>query len=188
MGDQYEVYPTWGKIVRSCTRADLEEIYKVGLTLYKDVLEGAEMNLIKIAMEYLCMMFDSERVKHIIKDVDHEKVFRSIDHWMLIERCGVYVITIDKSYHEYYLVDKVYDHSRAKLQGMLRAKLVCPTGSEMAKIVLLGEERLLLLVELILLEEMISAAYKDKDGMIAWNERIGVEDNAEDNYGLDFEE
>ncbi|KAI3664284.1 hypothetical protein L6452_44769 [Arctium lappa] len=164
MGDQYEVYPTWGKTVISCTRVDLEEIYKVGLTLYEDVLKGAEMNLIKIAMEYLYMMFDPDRVKHIIRDVDHEKVFRSIDHWMLIERCGVYVLTIDKSYHEYFLVDKVYDHSKAKLQGLLNAKLVCPTSSEMAKIVItrtinqslvLLVEGLLLLAELLLLGELV---------------------------------
>ncbi|KAI3715498.1 hypothetical protein L6452_22482 [Arctium lappa] len=77
-----------------------------------------------------------EVIKHIIRDMNHERVFRSIDHWMLIERCGVYVLSIDKRYHEYYLVDKVYDYSRAKLQGMLRAKLVCSTGSEMAKIVI----------------------------------------------------
>ncbi|KAI3735855.1 hypothetical protein L6452_15376 [Arctium lappa] len=110
-GDQYEVYATWGKIVRSCTRSDLEELYKVGLILYKDVLEGTEMSLIKIAMEYLCMMFEPERVKYRIKDLHHEYGFKNIDHWMLFENCGVYMITIDKSYHEYYLVDKIYDHS-----------------------------------------------------------------------------
>ncbi|KAI3707588.1 hypothetical protein L6452_26214 [Arctium lappa] len=129
LGDHYEVYATWGKIIRSCSRSDLEEMHKVGMSLYGKVLEEAGMSLIKIAMEYLCMMFDPDRIKHIIRDMNHERVFRSIDHWMLIERCGVYVLTIDKSYHEYYLVDKVYDHSRAKLQGMLRAKLVCSTGT-----------------------------------------------------------
>ncbi|KAI3771832.1 hypothetical protein L6452_03001 [Arctium lappa] len=76
------------------------------------------------------------RVKYLIKDLHHENGFKRIDHWMLFERCGVYVLTIDKSYHEYYLVDKVYDHSKAKLQGMLKAKLVCAKGSEMARIVI----------------------------------------------------
>ncbi|KAI3770310.1 hypothetical protein L6452_01438 [Arctium lappa] len=125
-----------GKIIRRCNRADLEEMYKVGLSLYGEVLKGAEMSLIKMAMEYLCMMFDLVKVEHIIKDVHHENGFKSIDNWMLFERCGVYVITVDKSFHEYYLIDKVYDHSKMKLERMLKAKLVCPKGSEMARIVI----------------------------------------------------
>ncbi|KAI3685214.1 hypothetical protein L6452_34452 [Arctium lappa] len=136
MGDQFEVYSTWGKIIRSCSRTDLEEMYKVGLRLYDDLLKGAGMSIIKMVMEFLCMMFDRDRVKYLIKDLHHENVFKRIDHWMLFERCGVYSITIDKSFHEYYLVDKVYDHSKAKLQGMLRAKLVYAKGSEMARIVI----------------------------------------------------
>ncbi|KAI3758257.1 hypothetical protein L6452_05813 [Arctium lappa] len=110
-------------------------MYNVGIKLYEPVLQGTEMSLTKIAMEYLCMMFEPERVKYRIKDLHHEYGFKKIDHWILFENCGVYIITIDKSYHEYFLVDKVYDHSKAKLQGMLNAKLVCPTGSKMARIV-----------------------------------------------------
>ncbi|KAI3678336.1 hypothetical protein L6452_37623 [Arctium lappa] len=136
MGDQFEVYATWGKVIRSCSRADLEEMYKVGTKLYETVLQGTEMSLLKIAMEYLCMMFEPEKVKYRIKDLHHDYGFKKIDHWMLFENCGVYMITIDKSYHEYYLVDKIYDHSRAKLEGMLKAKLVCAKGSEMARIVI----------------------------------------------------
>ncbi|KAI3681197.1 hypothetical protein L6452_35982 [Arctium lappa] len=113
-------------------------------SLYGKVLEEAGMSLIKLAMEYLCMMFDPRKVQHVVRDLHLENKFQRIDNWMLFERCGVYVITIDKSYHEYYLVDRIYDHSKAKLQ--------------------------------------------DKDGMIAWNKRIGVGDNAEDNYGLDSKE
>ncbi|KAI3667082.1 hypothetical protein L6452_42127 [Arctium lappa] len=41
MGEKYEVYSTWGKIIRSCSRTDLEEMYKVGLNLYGDLLKGA---------------------------------------------------------------------------------------------------------------------------------------------------
>ncbi|KAI3735544.1 hypothetical protein L6452_15046 [Arctium lappa] len=84
----------------------------------------------KLAMEYLCMMFSPDLVKHVIKDV-----FKSVGNWMLIERCGVYILTIDKRFHEYYLVDKIYDHSLAMLQRMLKAKLSCSQGSEMARIV-----------------------------------------------------
>ncbi|KAI3706961.1 hypothetical protein L6452_25074 [Arctium lappa] len=136
MGDQFEVYATWGKVIRSCSRADLEEMYKDGTKLYETMLQGTKMSLIKIAMEYLCMMFEPEKVKYRIRDLHHEYGFKKIDHCMLFENRGVYMITIDKSYHEYYLVDKIYDHSRAKLEGMLKAKLVCAKGSEMARIVI----------------------------------------------------
>ncbi|KAI3758536.1 hypothetical protein L6452_06101 [Arctium lappa] len=136
MGDQVEVYATWGKVIKSCSRADLEEMYKVGIKLYESVLQGTEMSLIKIAMEYLCMMFEPERVKYRIKDLHHEYGFKKIDHWMLFENCGVYMITIDKSLHEYYLVDKIYDHCKAKLEGMLKAKLIVYTAS--AKLLLLA--------------------------------------------------
>ncbi|KAI3692645.1 hypothetical protein L6452_32466 [Arctium lappa] len=118
MGDHFEVYSTWG-IVRCCSRSDLEEMFKVGINLYEDVLKTLGMNIKKLAIEYLCMMFSPDRVKHVIKDV-----LKSVDNWMLIERCGVYILTIDKSFHEYYLVDKIYDHSLSKLHGMLKAKLI----------------------------------------------------------------
>ncbi|KAI3735472.1 hypothetical protein L6452_14971 [Arctium lappa] len=156
MGDQFEVYSSWGKVIRSCSRADLEEMYKVGIKLYENVLKGTEMNLTKISMEYLCMMFEPERVQHRIKDLHHEYEFKEIDYWMLFENCGVYVITIDKRYHEYYLVEKVYDHSKAKLQGMLNAKLVCPTVTT-ASMVSTAEE--------INIAMEINAACEDKDDL-----------------------
>ncbi|KAI3672807.1 hypothetical protein L6452_38907 [Arctium lappa] len=110
VGDVFEVYSTWGKVLRSCSRADLEEMHKVGIKLY-------------------------EHVDYRIKDLHHEYGFKKIDKWILFENCGVYMITIDNCYHEYYLVDKVYDHSKEKLNGMLKAKLVCAKESEMARIV-----------------------------------------------------
>ncbi|KAI3729774.1 hypothetical protein L6452_18440 [Arctium lappa] len=135
MGDKYEIYSTWGKIMRSCSRSDLEEMLKVGMSLYEKDLTGAEMSLIKLAMEYLCMMFDPSKVQHVVRDLHLENKFQRIENWMLFERCGVYVITVDRSYHEYYRVDKIYDHSKVKLQGMLNAKLICSKDSEMARIV-----------------------------------------------------
>ncbi|KAI3701719.1 hypothetical protein L6452_27001 [Arctium lappa] len=132
----FEAYSTWGKVVRSCSRADIEELYKVGIKLYEPVLKGTEENLLKIAMEYLCMMFDPERVAYRIKDHQHEFIFKKIDKWILFENCGVYMITIDNCYHEYYLVDRIYEHSKEKLEGMLKATLVCTKDSEMAKIML----------------------------------------------------
>ncbi|KAI3715122.1 hypothetical protein L6452_22091 [Arctium lappa] len=131
----FEAYSTWGKVIRSCSRADIEELHKVGMKLYEPVLKGTEENLLKVTLEYLCMMFDPERVHHRIKDHKHEFIFKKIDKWILFENCGVYMITIDNCYHEYYLVDKIYEHSKEKLEGMLKATLVCTKDSEMAKIV-----------------------------------------------------
>ncbi|KAI3746382.1 hypothetical protein L6452_08813 [Arctium lappa] len=135
MGDKYEVYSTWGKIIRSCYRSHLEEMFKVGMRLYGDTLKEAGMDIKKLEMEYLCMMFDPSKVQHVFRDLHMKNKFQRIDNWMLFERCGVYVITIDISYHEYYLVNRICDHSKAKLQGMLNAKLVCSKDSKMAKIV-----------------------------------------------------
>ncbi|KAI3735606.1 hypothetical protein L6452_15113 [Arctium lappa] len=131
----FEAYSTWGRVIRSCSRADMEELYKVGMKLYEPVLKGTEENLLKVTLEYLCMMFDPERVHHRIKDHKHEFIFKKIDKWILFENCGVYMITVDNCYHEYYLVDKIYEHSKEKLEGMLKATLVCTKDSEMAKIV-----------------------------------------------------
>ncbi|KAI3758865.1 hypothetical protein L6452_06437 [Arctium lappa] len=131
----FEAYSTWGKVIRSCSRVDMEELYKVGMKLFEPVLKGTEENLLKVTLEYLCMMFDPERVHHRIKDHKHEFIFKKIDKWILFENCGVYMITIDNCYHEYYLVDKIYEHSKEKLEGMLKATLVCTKDSEMAKIV-----------------------------------------------------
>ncbi|KAI3719068.1 hypothetical protein L6452_19958 [Arctium lappa] len=138
VGDVFEVYSTWGKVIRNCSRADLEEMHKVGMKLYESVLKGTEESLLKIAMEYLCMMFEPEKVVYRIKDLHHEYGFKKIDKWMLFENCGVYMITIENCYHEYYLVDKVYDHSKEKLNGMLKAKLVCANESEMARVVMVS--------------------------------------------------
>ncbi|KAI3758864.1 hypothetical protein L6452_06436 [Arctium lappa] len=120
----FEAYSTWGKVFRSCSRVDMEELYKVGMKLYEPVLKGTEENLLKVTLEYLCMMFDPERVHHRIKDHKHEFIFKKIDKWILFENCGVYMITIDNCYHEYYLVDKIYEHSKEKLEGMLKATLL----------------------------------------------------------------
>ncbi|KAI3665304.1 hypothetical protein L6452_43928 [Arctium lappa] len=135
MGYKYEVYSTWGKLIRRCSRSDLEKMFKVRMSLYEEELTKARMSLIKLAMEYLCMMFDPSKVQHVVRDLHLENKFQRIENWMLFERCGVYVITIDRAYHEYYMVDKIYDHSKAKLQGMLNAKLICSKDTEMARIV-----------------------------------------------------
>ncbi|KAI3685795.1 hypothetical protein L6452_35053 [Arctium lappa] len=42
------------------------------------------------------------------------------------------MITIDNCYHEYYLVDKIYEHSKEKLEGMLKATLEISKDSKSA--------------------------------------------------------
>ncbi|KAI3769615.1 hypothetical protein L6452_00724 [Arctium lappa] len=71
-GGAFEAYSTWGRVIRGCSREDIEEMYKVGMKLYEPVLKGTEENLFKVAMEYLCMMFDPDKVVHRIKDLHHE--------------------------------------------------------------------------------------------------------------------
>ncbi|KAI3718882.1 hypothetical protein L6452_19767 [Arctium lappa] len=80
MGDKYEVYSTWGKIIRSCSRSDLEEMFKVGMRLYEKDLTGAGISLIRLAMEYLCMMFDPRKVQHDVRDLHLENKFQRIDN------------------------------------------------------------------------------------------------------------
>ncbi|KAI3715694.1 hypothetical protein L6452_22680 [Arctium lappa] len=67
--EKFEVYPTWAKIVRICSRSDLEEMYEVGMKLYADKLKALGIPVIKLVMEYLCMLFKPEEVQHVIKNV-----------------------------------------------------------------------------------------------------------------------
>ncbi|KAI3678840.1 hypothetical protein L6452_38144 [Arctium lappa] len=76
----FEAFSTWGRVIRGCSRVDKEEMYKVGMKLYESVLKGNEEVFLKVAMEYLCMMFDREKVVHIIKDLHHEYGFKKITH------------------------------------------------------------------------------------------------------------
>ncbi|KAI3677786.1 hypothetical protein L6452_37056 [Arctium lappa] len=58
--EKYEVYATWNKIVRTCSRSDLEEMFEIGMRLYADQLKAPEVSINKLAMEYMCMMFKPE--------------------------------------------------------------------------------------------------------------------------------
>ncbi|KAI3758873.1 hypothetical protein L6452_06445 [Arctium lappa] len=86
MGDHYEVYATWGKIIRSCSRSDLEEMHKVGMSLYSKMLEKTGMSLTKMAMEYLCMMFEPERSK-ATRNVESKAGSGSI-YFLQTTQCG----------------------------------------------------------------------------------------------------
>ncbi|KAI3718402.1 hypothetical protein L6452_19271 [Arctium lappa] len=126
--EKYEVFNTWAKIVRTCYRSDLEEMFEIGMKLYADILKDPEISITKLVMEYLCMMFQPEEVEHVIKNV-----FQSVNSWTLYETSGVYTVTLDLNHTEYFLVDRVYNHSRLKLHAMLKKKLGCIPDSEMAK-------------------------------------------------------
>ncbi|KAI3735686.1 hypothetical protein L6452_15194 [Arctium lappa] len=127
--DKYEVYSTWNKIVRECSRSDLEEMFEVGMKVYADQLTAPRLPIVKLVMEYLCMLFSPEAVKHLIRDV-----FKTVRGWTLYERSGVYELALDTFHMEYYLVDRVYNHTNLKLNAMLNKKLGCVPNSEMAKV------------------------------------------------------
>ncbi|KAI3728782.1 hypothetical protein L6452_17424 [Arctium lappa] len=112
----------------SAEPVDLEEMFEIGMKLYADLLKAPEISITKLVMEYLCMMFKPEEVEHVIKNV-----FKSVNSWTLYETSGVYTVTLDLNHTEYFLVDRVYNHSRLKLHAMLKKKLGCIPDSEMAK-------------------------------------------------------
>ncbi|KAI3677518.1 hypothetical protein L6452_36782 [Arctium lappa] len=126
--DKFEVYPTWAKIVRVCSRSDLEEMFEVGMKLYADKLKTPGIPITKLVMEYLCMLFKPEEVQHVIRNV-----FKTINNWTLYERSGVYALAMDTNHIEYFLVDRVYNHCRLKLHVMLKKKLGCAPDSAMAR-------------------------------------------------------
>ncbi|KAI3697404.1 hypothetical protein L6452_30395 [Arctium lappa] len=126
--EKYEVYSTCNKIVRECSRSDLEEMFEVGMKIYADQLTAPGLPIVKLVMEYLSMLFNPEAVKHLIRDV-----FKTVRGWTLYERSGVYELALDTFHMEYYLVDKVYNHTNLKLHAMLNKKLGCAPNSEMAK-------------------------------------------------------
>ncbi|KAI3718375.1 hypothetical protein L6452_19242 [Arctium lappa] len=127
-GDKYEVFNTWVKIVRTCSRSDIEEMFDIGIKLYADHLNTPGISLTKLVMEYLCMMFKPEEVDQVIKSV-----FKEVTSWTLYETSGVYAVTLDRNHTEYFLVDRVYNHTRLKVHAMLKKKLGCAPNSEMAK-------------------------------------------------------
>ncbi|KAI3697871.1 hypothetical protein L6452_30970 [Arctium lappa] len=126
--EKYEVYSTWSKIVRTCSRSDIEEMFAIGMKSYADELKATEISIKKLVMEYLCMMFKPDEVEEVIRNV-----FQTVNNWTLYETSGVYAVTLDLNHTEYFLVDRVYNHSRLKLHAMLKKKLGCIPDSEMAK-------------------------------------------------------
>ncbi|KAI3672948.1 hypothetical protein L6452_39052 [Arctium lappa] len=98
------------------------------MKLYADELKAPVISIKKLVMEYLCMMFKPDEVEEVIRNV-----FQIVNNWTLYETSGVYAVTLDLNHTEYFLVDRVYNHSRLKLHAMLKNKLGCILDSEMAK-------------------------------------------------------
>ncbi|KAJ9538694.1 hypothetical protein OSB04_031427 [Centaurea solstitialis] len=89
-------------------------------------VEDAMVDKIKKALEWLCMLFDVNRVQGlIVQDVE------IVNQWVLYESCGVYAVVCDGSNCEYYLVEGDYNHSLIKLQKMIEKGLNCSRSSEM---------------------------------------------------------
>ncbi|KAI3772505.1 hypothetical protein L6452_03691 [Arctium lappa] len=82
--EKYEIYSTWAKIVRTCSRSDIEEMFDIGMKLYADQLKAPGISITKLVMEYLCMMFKPDEVKEIIRSV-----FQAVTNWTLYETSGV---------------------------------------------------------------------------------------------------
>ncbi|KAI3770829.1 hypothetical protein L6452_01974 [Arctium lappa] len=130
--EKYEVYNTWNKIVRTCSRFDIEEMFEMGMKLYADELKAPVISITKLIMEYLYMMFKPDEVEEIIRNV-----FKSVNSWTLYETSGVYAVTLDLNHTEYFLVDRVYNHSRLKLHAMLKKKLGFEFNAAGTKLMLL---------------------------------------------------
>ncbi|KAJ9544511.1 hypothetical protein OSB04_024218 [Centaurea solstitialis] len=120
-----EAYNPFGKV------ENWEEIFDHGMAVYGEVLneeevEDAMVDKIKKALEWLCMLFDVNRVQGlIVQDVE------IVNQWVLYESCGVYAVVYDGSNCEYCLVEGDYDHSLMKLQKMIEKGLSCSRSSEM---------------------------------------------------------
>ncbi|KAJ9547028.1 hypothetical protein OSB04_019571 [Centaurea solstitialis] len=67
--------------------------------------EAEIVQKIKSALECLCMLFEPERVAHLLN-----QPCDTVNEWRIYQSCGVYVLVINGGHSEYYLVDRVYDH------------------------------------------------------------------------------
>ncbi|KAI3729838.1 hypothetical protein L6452_18509 [Arctium lappa] len=84
--EKYEVYITWNKIVRTCSRSDIEEIFEIGMKLYADELKAPVISIKKLVMEYLCMMFKPDEVEEIEASCHAEEEAKTMmEFWKHLE-------------------------------------------------------------------------------------------------------
>ncbi|KAJ9560871.1 hypothetical protein OSB04_006031 [Centaurea solstitialis] len=130
-GGYKDFWKTFSDLLEHCSRDNLKEIFEHGMAVYGEVLneeevEDAMVDKIKKALEWLCMLFDVNRVQDlIVQEVE------TVNQWVLYESCGVYAVVCDGSNCEYYLVEGDYNHSLVKLQKMIEKGLSCSISSEM---------------------------------------------------------
>ena len=63
---QFDVQGSIMSILRQYSRADLEEMHRVGMSLYRDLLgEDVEYSYTKMVLEHLCCMFEPETIAQI---------------------------------------------------------------------------------------------------------------------------
>ncbi|KAJ9558078.1 hypothetical protein OSB04_012692 [Centaurea solstitialis] len=126
-----DFWKTFSDLLEHCSRDNLKEIFEHGMAVYGEVMneeevEDAIVDKIKKALEWLCMLFDVNRVQDlIVQEVE------TVNQWVLYESCGVYAVVCDGSNCEYYLVEGDYNHSLVKLQKMIEKGLSCSISSEM---------------------------------------------------------
>ncbi|KAJ9566793.1 LOW QUALITY PROTEIN: hypothetical protein OSB04_002759 [Centaurea solstitialis] len=130
-GGYKDFWKTFSDLLEHCSRDNLKEIFEHGMAVYGEVLneeevEDAIVDKIKKALEWLCMLFDVNRVQDLV--VQEVEV---VNQWVLYESCEVYAVVCDGSNCEYYLVEGDYNHSLAKLQKMIEKGLSCSISSEM---------------------------------------------------------
>ncbi|KAJ9560628.1 hypothetical protein OSB04_005788, partial [Centaurea solstitialis] len=130
-GGYKDFWKTFSDLLEHCSRDNLKEIFEHGMAVYGEVLneeevEDAMVDKIKKALEWLCMLFNVNRVQNlIVQEVE------TVNQWVLYESCGVYAVVCDGSNCEYYLVEGDYNHSLVKLQKMIEKGLSCSISSEM---------------------------------------------------------
>ncbi|KAJ9535789.1 hypothetical protein OSB04_un001058 [Centaurea solstitialis] len=130
-GGYKDFWKTFSDLLEHCSIDNLKEIFEHGMAVYGEVLneeevEDAMVDKIKKALEWLCMLFDVNRVQDLV--VQEVEI---VNQWVLYESCGVYAVVCDGSNCEYYLVEGDYNHSLVKLQKMIEKGLSCSISSEM---------------------------------------------------------
>ncbi|KAJ9553149.1 hypothetical protein OSB04_017194, partial [Centaurea solstitialis] len=138
-GGYKDFWKTFSDLLEHCSRDNLKEIFEHGMAVFGEVLneeevEDAIVDKIKKALEWLCMLFDVNRVQDLV--VQEVEI---VNQWVLYESCGVYAVVCDGSNCEYYLVEGDYNHSLVKLQKMIEKGLSCSISSEMGADLQVGE-------------------------------------------------
>lgn len=128
--ENLELYRNFHHFIRFCTRSELEEMFKVGMELYANVLQEEIPSDLKIILEWLCMMFSPDKVSEVLNKGGH---CSEVTAWVLYENCGVHMLNIDGILIEYYLVERQYNFGSRRLHAMMLSKLRAMKNSQIAQ-------------------------------------------------------